>query len=63
MGDKVLLHVCPMRGAMRFGTRGKLSPMSINVYDILKRVEKLPYRLSLPKSLRKVLGVFHVLAL
>ena len=54
MGERVLLHVSPMRGIMRFGARGKLSPRFIGPYEILERVGKVAYRLALPNSLEKV---------
>ena len=38
MGDKVLLRVSPMRGVMRFGKRGKLSPKYIGPFEVLARV-------------------------
>ncbi|CAN4097554.1 unnamed protein product [Withania somnifera] len=37
VGDKVFLRVSPMRGVMRFGRRGKLSPAFIGPYEILER--------------------------
>ncbi|XP_057520882.1 uncharacterized protein LOC130801133 [Amaranthus tricolor] len=49
-----------MRGVVRFGTSGKLSPLFIGPYEILERVGKLAYRLALPNSLEKVHDVFHV---
>ena len=38
VGDKVFLRVSPMKGVMRFGKRGKLSPRYIGPYEILDRV-------------------------
>ncbi|CAN4084837.1 unnamed protein product [Withania somnifera] len=56
VGDKVFLRVLPMRGVMRFGWRGKLSPAFIGPYDILERnlsfVEE-PVRI-LAKEVRKL---------
>ena len=37
-GEKVLLNVSPMKGVMRFGKRGKLSPRYIGPFEVLKRV-------------------------
>ena len=35
VGDKVLLRVSPMKGVMRFGKRGKLSPKFIGLFEIV----------------------------
>ena len=60
VGEQVLLRVSPMRGVVRFGARGKLSPRFIGPYEVLERVGKVAYRLALPNSLEKVHDVFHV---
>ncbi|XP_021721508.1 uncharacterized protein LOC110689083 [Chenopodium quinoa] len=60
IGDKVLLKVSPMKGVMRFGKKGKLSPKYIGPYEILQRIGKVAYRLALPMDLSKVHDVFHV---
>ncbi|XP_021757123.1 uncharacterized protein LOC110722167 [Chenopodium quinoa] len=60
IGDKVLLKVSPMKGVMRFGKKGKLSPKYISPYEILQRIGKVAYRLALPMELSKVHDVFHV---
>ncbi|XP_021729408.1 uncharacterized protein LOC110696430 [Chenopodium quinoa] len=60
VGDKVLLKVSPMKGVMRFGKKGKLSPNSIGPYELLQRIGKVAYRLALPMELTKVHDVFHV---
>ncbi|CAN4123912.1 unnamed protein product [Withania somnifera] len=54
VGDKVFLRVSPMRGVMRFGRRGKLSPAFIGPYEILERVGDVAYRLALPPILSAV---------
>ncbi|KAM6577479.1 hypothetical protein CsatB_029316 [Cannabis sativa] len=38
VGDLVFLKVSPMKGIMRFGKRGKLSPRFIGPFEILDRV-------------------------
>ena len=63
VGDKVFLKVAPMRGVMRFGRKGKLSPRYIGPFEILERVGVVAYRLALPPSLSGVHNVFHVLML
>ncbi|XP_070019653.1 uncharacterized protein [Nicotiana sylvestris] len=45
---------------MRFGKKGKLSPRFIDPYCILKRIEKVAYKLELPASMTLVHPVFHV---
>ncbi|XP_057529831.1 uncharacterized protein LOC130808371 [Amaranthus tricolor] len=60
VGDKILLPVSPMKGVVRFGARGKLSPRFIGPYDIMEKVGKLAYRLALPNALVKVHDVFHI---
>ena len=38
MGDKVFLKISPWKGVLRFGTRGKLSPRYIGLYEVIERV-------------------------
>ena len=59
-GDHVFLKIAPMKGVMRFGRKGKLSPRFIGPFEILKRVGKAAYQLALPPSLSGVHNVFHV---
>nr|XP_009771404.1 PREDICTED: uncharacterized protein LOC104221942 [Nicotiana sylvestris] len=59
-GDKVFLRVSPMKGVMRFGNRGKLSPKFIGPYEILDGVGFVAYRLTLPRELSFIHPVFHV---
>ncbi|XP_057548085.1 uncharacterized protein LOC130826519 [Amaranthus tricolor] len=49
-----------MKGVMRFGTKGKLSPKFMGPYEVTERVEKVAYRLALPNELSKVYNVFHI---
>ena len=46
--DHVFLKVSPLRGVMRFGKKGKLSPRFIGPFEITQRVGKLAYRIALP---------------
>jgi hypothetical protein len=59
-GDKVFLKVSPMKGVMRFGKKGKLSPRYVGPYEILERIGKVAYRIALPPSLAGIHDVFHV---
>ena len=49
-----------MKGVMRFGKKGKLSPRFIGPFEILDRIGSVPYRLALPPALSAVHDVFHV---
>ena len=60
VGDKVLLKVSPMKGVMRFGVKGKLSPKYVGPYEVLERIGEVAYKLALPVELSKVHNVFHV---
>ncbi|XP_070057486.1 uncharacterized protein [Nicotiana tomentosiformis] len=60
VGDYVFLKVSPMKGIMRFGRKGKLSPRYIGLYPILERIGLVAYRLALPPELSSVHIIFHV---
>ena len=45
---------------VRFGKRGKLSPIFIGPFEILERVGTVAYRLALPPNMSCVHEVFHV---
>ena len=49
-----------MKGMMRFGKKGKLSPWYVDPYEILQRIEKVAYELRLLSELTLVHLVFHV---
>ena len=49
-----------MKGVMRFGKKGKLSPRFIGPFEILSQVGEVAYKLALPPSLLAVNPVFHV---
>ncbi|WMV46128.1 hypothetical protein MTR67_039513 [Solanum verrucosum] len=52
--------VSPMKGVMRFGKKGKLSPKYVGPYRILKRISKMAYELELPADFAIVHPVFHI---
>ena len=49
-----------MKGVIRFGSRGILSPRFIIPFEILEQVGEVVYRLALPSSLDGVYEVFLV---
>ena len=49
-----------MKGVIRFGKKGKLSPRYIGPYQIVRRIGKVAYELDLPADLEAVHPVFHV---
>ena len=50
VGDQVYLKISPMKGVMRFGKKGKLSPRYIGLYEVLQRVGNGTYKLKLPMT-------------
>ena len=58
--DKVYFKISPMKGVVRFGKKGKLSPRYVGPYEILQWVGKVAYELKLPIELASVHPVFHV---
>ena len=59
-GELVFLKISPIRGVMRFGKAGKLSPRYVGPFEILKRVGEVAYQLALPPTLTSTHDVFHV---
>ena len=49
-----------MKGVVRFGKKGKLSPRYVGPYEILQRVGKVAYELKLPSKLASVHPLIHV---
>ncbi|KAH0675957.1 hypothetical protein KY285_023758 [Solanum tuberosum] len=58
--DWVYLKISPIKGVMRFGKKGKLSPLYVGPYHILMCFGKISYELNLPNALASVFLVFHV---
>ncbi|WMV36877.1 hypothetical protein MTR67_030262 [Solanum verrucosum] len=52
--------VSPMKGAMKFSKKGKLSPWYIDPYRISKRIGDVAYELELPQELAVVHPIFHI---
>ncbi|WMV08049.1 hypothetical protein MTR67_001434 [Solanum verrucosum] len=49
-----------MKGVMKFGRRGKLSPRYIGPFEILRTVGEVAYELALPPAFSAIHPVFHV---
>ena len=49
-----------MKGVMRFGKKGKLSPRYIGLFEILEMIGDVAYKLAFPPSLDSVHNVFHI---
>ena len=49
-----------MKGVIRFGKKGKLSPRYIGPYEISKRIDDVACKLELPQDLATVHPVFHI---
>ena len=60
VGDMVFLRISPLKGVLRFGKRGKLSPRYIGPYKIVERNGEVAYRLEFPSDLNRIHDVFHV---
>ncbi|WMV08796.1 hypothetical protein MTR67_002181 [Solanum verrucosum] len=58
--DWVYLDISPMKGVMRFGKKGKLSPRRVGSYQILSQISKVAYELDLPNDLASVHTVLNV---
>ncbi|WMV51471.1 hypothetical protein MTR67_044856 [Solanum verrucosum] len=58
--DWVFLKVSPMKGVIRFGKKGKLSPRYVGPYRISKRIGKVTYELELPTDLEAMHPLFHI---
>ncbi|XP_070045161.1 uncharacterized protein [Nicotiana tomentosiformis] len=58
--DWVFLKVSPMKGIMRFGKKGKLSPKYFGSYRIIQGIGLVTYKLELPPEMSLVHPVFHV---
>ena len=60
VGDQIYLKISPMKGVMRFGRKGMLSPRYVGPYEILQRVCEVFYELALPEKLAFVHPLFYV---
>ena len=60
VGDLVFIKVAPMKGVMRFGKKGKLSPRYVGPYMVIERIGNVAYKLDLPQEMTSIHNVFHV---
>ncbi|XP_075515830.1 uncharacterized protein LOC142550638 [Primulina tabacum] len=60
VGDHVFIKIAPLKGVMRFGKKGKLSPRYIGPFEILDKIGDQAYRLAMPPDLDRMHNVFHV---
>ncbi|WMV41600.1 hypothetical protein MTR67_034985 [Solanum verrucosum] len=58
--DCVYLKISPMKGVMRFGKKGNLSPRYVGPYHNWRLIGKVAYELEFPNELASVHLVFHV---
>ncbi|WMV46448.1 hypothetical protein MTR67_039833 [Solanum verrucosum] len=58
--DLVYFKISTMKGVMRFGKKGKLSPCLVGPYQILRHFGKVGYELDLPNELPSVHLVLYV---
>ena len=56
----MFLKVSPMKGIVRFGRKGKLSPRYVGSYKILRKIGVVAFELALPPDFPSVHPVFHV---
>ncbi|GJX61508.1 hypothetical protein Tco_0294408 [Tanacetum coccineum] len=56
----VMLKVSPWKGVVRFGKKGKLAPRYVGLFEILKRISPVAYRVRLSEELSGVHDTFHV---
>ena len=60
VGERVIHKVSPMKGVMRFGKKGKLSPRYIGPLEVVERIGEVAYQLALPPGLSGVHPIFHI---
>jgi hypothetical protein len=63
VGNLVYLKVSPMKGVVRFGKKGKLSPRYVGPFEVKEVVGPVAYKVELPPALSEIHNVFHILTL
>ena len=59
-GDHVFLRVSPTNGVHHFAIKGKLGPIYVGPFEILKKIGTVTYRVALPPALSSVHNIFHI---
>ena len=60
IGDLVFVKISPMRGVVRFGKAGKLTPRYVGPFRVMERIGFQAYRVELPEHMAGIHNVFHV---
>ncbi|GKC13174.1 putative reverse transcriptase domain-containing protein [Tanacetum coccineum] len=60
VGYKVMLKVSPLKGVIRLGKRGKLSPRYVGSFKIIGRIGPVAYKLELPDELCGIHNTFLI---
>lgn len=63
MGEKVFIRVTLFKYMIRFGRKGKLALKYIGPYEIMEKVGKMAYTLTLSMSMDRIHNVFYVSSL
>ena len=56
----MFLKVSPLKGSVRFGQKGKLTPRFIGPFEIIQRVGPIACCLALPSALKGIHDVFYI---
>ncbi|WMV50404.1 hypothetical protein MTR67_043789 [Solanum verrucosum] len=59
LDDWEFLKVSPMKGVMRIGRKGKLSPRYVGPYKVIRRIGQVAYEVDLPRELVAAHSVFY----
>lgn len=60
VGDLVYIKVSPIKGVVRFGKKGKLSPRFVGPFEVKEVVGPVAYKVELLPALSEIHNVFHV---
>lgn len=60
VGNKVFLNVIPIKGALKFGKKGKFRLLFVGPFEILERIGIVAYQLALLLELTVIDNVFRV---
>ena len=60
MGDQVFMRISPWERVLIFGKKGKLSPLCMGLYEIMKIIGEVASWLSLPPELARIHDIFYI---